>query len=159
MQGLPIQGEGSVPTLPSVPLFSLQLEEERDRADRYLRQSVMYLQSPQKSVREAAVRLTGEPKHSGSLAALLHLGPSPSSGTQPSGCGTLTTPQDSLPPSPTLALVCYTWLSPATGKRTCGQAGSTGVGELCCWGDDRLSVPSAQQLSLEQAAGIAPGHL
>lgn len=33
-----------------------------------------------------------------------------------------------------------------------------------CWGavplgDDRLGVPSAQQLPLEQAAGIAPGHL
>ncbi|TRZ11356.1 hypothetical protein HGM15179_015753 [Zosterops borbonicus] len=35
------------------------LEEERDRADGYLRQSVMYLQSPQKSMREAAIRLTG----------------------------------------------------------------------------------------------------
>ncbi|XP_056369401.1 maestro heat-like repeat-containing protein family member 7 isoform X2 [Oenanthe melanoleuca] len=34
------------------------LKEERDRADGYLRQSVMYLQSPQKSIREAAMRLT-----------------------------------------------------------------------------------------------------
>nr|XP_030114433.3 uncharacterized protein LOC100223460 isoform X3 [Taeniopygia guttata] len=33
------------------------LQEDRDRADGYLRQSVMYLQSPQKSVREAAIRL------------------------------------------------------------------------------------------------------
>lgn len=104
-------------------------------------------------MREAAIRLTGEPKHPGSPAA------SPSSRTQPSGCGTLTMPQDSLLLSPTLALVHYTWLSPAKWKRTGGQAGSTGVGELCHWGDDRLSVRSAQQLPLEQAAGIAPGHL
>lgn len=159
MQGPPIQGEESVPTLPSVPLCSLQLEEERDRADGYLRQSVMYLQSPQKSIREAATRLTGEPKPPGSLAALLQLGPGPSSGTQPSGCGTLTMPQDSLPPSPSLALALYTWLSPAKVRRTCGQACSTGVGELCHWGGDRLGVPSAQQLPLEQAEGIAPGHL
>lgn len=62
MQGPPIQGQESVPTFPSLPLFSLQLEEERDRADGYLRQSVMYLQSPQKSVQDAAIRLTGEPK-------------------------------------------------------------------------------------------------
>ncbi|XP_053859999.1 uncharacterized protein LOC128822329 [Vidua macroura] len=34
------------------------LEEDRDRADGYLRQSVMYLQSPHKSMREAAIRLT-----------------------------------------------------------------------------------------------------
>ncbi|KAL2293878.1 hypothetical protein Nmel_007576, partial [Mimus melanotis] len=39
------------------------LEEERDRADGYLRQSVMYLQSPQKSIREAAIRLTGMTKN------------------------------------------------------------------------------------------------
>lgn len=108
VQGPPIQGEESVPTLPSAPLFSLQLEEERDRADEYLRQSVMHLQSPQKAMREAAIRLTGEPKPSGSLAALLQLGPSHSSRTQPSGYGTLTMPQDSLLPSPTFALVLYT---------------------------------------------------
>ncbi|XP_068032064.1 maestro heat-like repeat-containing protein family member 6 [Anomalospiza imberbis] len=34
------------------------LEEDRDRADGYLRQAVMYLQSPQKSMREAAIRIT-----------------------------------------------------------------------------------------------------
>lgn len=116
MQGPPIQGEESVPTLPSVPLCSLQLEEERDRADGYLRQSVMYLQSPQKSIREAATRLTGEPKPPGSLAALLQLGPGPSSGTQPSGCGTLTMPQDSLPPSPTLGPCALYMAQPCQGE-------------------------------------------
>lgn len=71
MQGRPVQGEESMSTHPSIPLCSLQLQEDRDREHGYLCQSVMYLQSPQKSVREAAIRLTREPKLSGSLPALL----------------------------------------------------------------------------------------
>ncbi|RMB97062.1 hypothetical protein DUI87_26345 [Hirundo rustica rustica] len=59
------------------------LEEERDRADRYLRQSVMYLQSPQKSMREAAIRLIGEPKPSGSLLPYCSLVPAPAAGLSP----------------------------------------------------------------------------
>ncbi|RMC01110.1 hypothetical protein DUI87_22376 [Hirundo rustica rustica] len=59
------------------------LEEERDRADGYLRQSVMYLQSPQKSMREAAIRLIGEPKPSGSLLPYCSLVPAPAAGLSP----------------------------------------------------------------------------
>lgn len=146
----PTHPRGRISANPSpVPLYFLQMEEERDKADEYLRQSVMYLQSPQKSIRDVAIRLTGKTNPSGSLAALLELNPSPSSRTQPSGCGTPTMPQDFLPPSPTLALVLYTLCSPAKGRSTCGQAGSTGAGELCHWGLVPL-VLSSCHLSRQQ---------
>ncbi|XP_052649528.1 uncharacterized protein LOC128144586 isoform X1 [Harpia harpyja] len=59
VQGAPDLGAESAPTLPSIPLCSLQLAEYSSRVDEYLQQSLLYLESPQASMRAAAIRFLG----------------------------------------------------------------------------------------------------
>ena len=44
-----------------IPLCSLQLAQDRSRAEEYVDQSLLYLQDAQASLRDAAVRFIGEP--------------------------------------------------------------------------------------------------
>ena len=58
-----------------IPLCSLQVVQDRSRAEEYCHQSLPYLQDAQATVREAAVRFIGEPQPPGSL--FWQPGPSP----------------------------------------------------------------------------------
>ena len=57
-----------------IPLCSLQLAKDSIWAEEYLHQGLKYLRDPQATVREEAVRFTGEPQPPGCLSGQL---PSP----------------------------------------------------------------------------------
>ncbi|XP_061321649.1 uncharacterized protein LOC133275661 [Pezoporus flaviventris] len=80
------------------PLCSFQLEQEQSRAEEYVRQSLLYLQHAQVSVRLAAVRFIGKPRPLESL--FWQPGPSPicctGSEEQPCGCQSIDCPVQGL---------------------------------------------------------------
>ena len=59
-----------------VALCSRQLVQDRSRAEKYLCQSLPYLESPQAALQELAVRFIGEPQALGALSVPQFPGPS-----------------------------------------------------------------------------------
>ena len=94
MRAVPGKGPEPAPTLPCC--CSLQLTEDDTRVANYLRQALQYLQSPQESMREAAIRFIGElglpPRPTAAwlqpyqLPWQRHPGPAPQSPGGPRGC-------------------------------------------------------------------------
>lgn len=140
VQGAPNLGAESAPTLPSIPLCSLQLAEYSSRVDEYLQQCLLYLQSPQASMRVAAIRFLGEPQLPRG-PSLPHRSLAPALAAAPAaGIGPVAVeprlpdagpghPRGSLPPSPT----------PALGHHALGAPQAQPCqGEECCWGQQDL---------------------
>ncbi|KAM9027209.1 uncharacterized protein PRD47_006354 isoform 1-T2 [Ara ararauna] len=145
------------------------LEQERSRAEEYMRQSLVYLHHPQVTVRMAAVRFLGKPQPLESL--FRQPGPSPicctGSEEQPCGCQSTDCPvrglcsqglcaspsnpcprsgaqwhlaQCHLPSGPVLP-----WGHPAEGMKGCSQGGRGGaVLPGACWAAAGLTELSAQ---------------
>ena len=129
-----------------IPLCSLQLVQDRSRAEEYLNQSLPYLEDAQAPLREAAVRFIGEPQPLRSL--FWQPGPSPrrctGSEEQPCACQSPGCPVQGLglplPPLPTQGGLAAAFLtptplgycsSPDEGEEA-GQSSRQGRG-LCCW--------------------------
>ena len=129
---------------------SLQLEQDRSKAEEYCHQSLPYLKNAQAPLREAAVRFIGEPQPPQSLFG--QPGPSPRRCTgakeQPCGCPSPSCPHAGpWPPSPSPAhagglgghlaqsnpaeLLLFPGLSPDEGEE--GVRPSRQGGGLCCW--------------------------
>ena len=109
-----------------IPLCSLQLVQDRSRAEEYLNQSLPYLEDAQAPLREAAVRFIGEPQPLRSL--FWQPGPTPrrctGSEEQPCACQSPGCPVQGLglplPPLPTQGGLAAAFLTP-TPLRYCSS--------------------------------------
>ncbi|XP_041875753.1 translation initiation factor IF-2-like [Corvus kubaryi] len=150
----PGQGAEPAPTLPS--WRSLQLAEDRSRAAERLHQALPFVDSPQESLREAAVRFMGEPRARGPSPPRRSSAPAPAAAPAAgSGPGAVEPrlPSGPLPPSRSRALgrqdAARARAEPCRGRRAGGHgAGSAAARELCRGAVTASVLPGAARVFL-----------
>ncbi|XP_031950584.1 atherin-like [Corvus moneduloides] len=150
----PGRGAEPAPTLPS--WRSLQLAEDRSRAAERLHQALPFVESPQESLREAAVRFIGEPRARDPSPPRRSSAPAPAAAPAAgSGPGAVEPrlPSGPLPPSRSRALgrqdAARARAEPCRGRRACGHgAGSAAARELCRGAVTASVLPGAARVFL-----------
>ncbi|XP_066179378.1 maestro heat-like repeat-containing protein family member 6 [Sylvia atricapilla] len=143
------------------------LADDRSRAAEHLRRALPYLESPQESLREAALRFIGEPRARAPSPARRSSAPAPTPAAAPAaaaaGPGAVEPRLASGPPPPSGSRAlgrqraARARAEPCRGRRPCGhRAGSAAGREPCRCGPDRFFVLRGGRSAHDGAEGRAP---